>query len=96
MSAIENTTIVEDSSFMNFSYIETSLFICGGLLSGVIIANVMKNLLLFRVFLNACARLHNRMFGNITKTPLRFFQTNSAGKAFETLELSDIPSKLLS
>ncbi|XP_031786625.1 multidrug resistance-associated protein 4-like isoform X2 [Nasonia vitripennis] len=80
MNAAGNTAIVENSlSFMNFSYIVTSLSICGGLLITVVITNILKNLLCFRVTLSACERLHNSMFGSLMKTPLTFFQTNTAG-----------------
>lgn len=77
---VSSTSILGNNLLMNFSGIATPLLLCGALLVAVIITTITKNLMFFRIAMNACEKLHNNMFECLMNTPLRFFQINPSGK----------------
>ncbi|CAH1159391.1 unnamed protein product [Phaedon cochleariae] len=40
----------------------------------------MRSIMFFKVCMNACKGLHNKMFSNVLKAPMRFFDTNPSGR----------------
>ncbi|OXU29090.1 hypothetical protein TSAR_009221 [Trichomalopsis sarcophagae] len=79
----QNTTNMANlgiSLYIHSSYIGSSLSICGGLIIIIIVTTILKNLLFFKIFMNACENIHNKMFESLMKTPLRFFQVNPSGR----------------
>lgn len=45
-----------------------------------IIINFIRSAIFYLICINASRVLHNRMFGAIIRTPIRFFDTNPSGK----------------
>uniref|UniRef100_A0A0U9HZ93 Putative ABCC protein n=1 Tax=Chrysomela populi TaxID=154003 RepID=A0A0U9HZ93_CHRPP len=58
----------------NYIYIYT-IFIAGS-----IILTTARSLLFYQVCMNASKGLHNKMFSNVLKAPMRFFNTNPSGR----------------
>ncbi len=50
-----------------------------GTLVGVLVLNFLKTFLFFTICINASRVLHNRMFGQVLRTPMVFFDTNPIG-----------------
>uniref|UniRef100_A0A0U9HSD9 Putative ABCC protein n=1 Tax=Chrysomela populi TaxID=154003 RepID=A0A0U9HSD9_CHRPP len=45
-----------------------------------ILLNNVRSLMFFKICMNACIGLHNKMFSNVLKAPMRFFDTNPSGR----------------
>ncbi|XP_054082256.1 ATP-binding cassette sub-family C member 4 [Zeugodacus cucurbitae] len=56
------------------------LYIYGALIIGVVLMTVFRGYLFFKVCMHASKVLHDRMFGCILRTTMRFFDTNPSGR----------------
>nr|CAH7729854.1 unnamed protein product [Callosobruchus chinensis] len=65
--------------FWEFSR-ETCIYVYSGLVGVLILMTLVRSFTFFAICMRASMRLHDRMFESITRTTMRFFNTNSAGR----------------
>ena len=58
----------------------TRLAVYGALVYSTVIIHFVRGLIFYLVCINASKTLHNRMFSNILRVPVHFFDTNASGK----------------
>lgn len=75
-STNSNSVLTENNYVdLQMSYIITyTIFI---ILCIILVAS--RSILFYKICMSACRGLHNKMFGNILKAPMRFFDTNPSG-----------------
>ncbi len=66
----QSCTIQESSRFIVYASVVYSAFII----------HFIRGVLFYIVCINASRILHNKMFSNILRTPVNFFDTNTSGK----------------
>ncbi|XP_012261830.2 ATP-binding cassette sub-family C member 4-like [Athalia rosae] len=59
---------------------DTALWIYGACITGSVFITILRSLLFYKLCMNASKNLHDTMFSNILKAPMRFFDTNPAGR----------------
>ncbi|XP_058808247.1 ATP-binding cassette sub-family C member 4-like isoform X2 [Phymastichus coffea] len=59
---------------------ETALYVCGGLVIAIVIFSNIRNLLFYRRALKSSRNIHNRMFSQLVRTPMQFFNLNPSGR----------------
>ncbi|XP_004519652.1 multidrug resistance-associated protein 4 [Ceratitis capitata] len=69
-------SIDEPTNFTTFE----CLYIYGALIIGVVVMTVFRGYLFFKVCMHASKVLHDRMFGSILRSTMRFFDTNPSGR----------------
>jgi ATP-binding cassette subfamily C (CFTR/MRP) protein 4 len=75
-----NTKAADDETdFWHFSR-DTSIYIYSVIIGSLIIITLVRSVTFFTVCMRASTRLHDNMFGSITRATMRFFNTNSAGR----------------
>ena len=84
VSAVGNVTCpaerpsdISDSCTLRTS---TRFAVYGALVYSTVIIHFMRGLIFYLVCINASKTLHNRMFSNILRVPVHFFDTNPSGK----------------
>nr|CAI5864657.1 unnamed protein product [Callosobruchus analis] len=65
--------------FWEFSR-ETCIYVYSALIGILILMTLVRSFTFFAICMRASMRLHDRMFESITRTTMRFFNTNSAGR----------------
>ena len=58
----------------------TRLAVYGALVYSTVIIHFVRGITFYLVCINASKTLHNRMFSNILRVPVYFFDTNASGK----------------
>ncbi|KAG7200525.1 hypothetical protein KM043_001089 [Ampulex compressa] len=58
----------------------TALWIYGAFIVTSIVMTTTRNLLFYKICMNASKNLHNLMFSSLLQAPMRFFDTNPAGR----------------
>jgi ATP-binding cassette subfamily C (CFTR/MRP) protein 4 len=75
-----NTKAADDETdFWHFSR-DTSIYIYSVIIGSLIIITLVRSVTFFTICMRASTRLHDNMFGSITRATMRFFNTNSAGR----------------
>ncbi|XP_023246264.1 multidrug resistance-associated protein 4 isoform X2 [Copidosoma floridanum] len=69
-----------DQPAASSSYVRVLLYVCGSLLGTLVVSSVVKNVLSYKVLLDANKKIHNGMFASLVRAPLWFFQVNPAGR----------------
>jgi len=59
---------------------DTALWIYGVFIIISVVITIMRNLIFFKICMNAGKNLHNFMFSCVLKAPMSFFDNNSSGK----------------
>ncbi|CAH1987635.1 unnamed protein product [Acanthoscelides obtectus] len=59
---------------------ETCIYVYSGLIGLLILMTLVRSFTFFTICMRASMRLHDKMFESITRTTMRFFNTNSAGR----------------
>lgn len=59
---------------------ESYIYIYSGIVLLMIIITLIRSFVFFTVSMNASINLHNDMFSSITRTTMRFFNTNTSGR----------------
>ncbi|KAI4464485.1 atp-binding cassette sub-family c [Holotrichia oblita] len=72
-----DTTTLYD--LFNFNR-ETCIYIYSGITIATIIISLVRSFAFFKTCMRSSIRLHNRMFENITRATMRFFNTNPSGR----------------
>ena len=67
----------------NIESLHLYLYIYGFLIAACVILSITKNLLYFKICMNANNNIHNSMLITLLRTPLRFFHLNTAGNIIE-------------
>lgn len=86
-------TFYPDNDYIKFqiSYmVAYTLFI----ISCIILVST-RALLFYKICMNACRGLHNKMFSHVLKAPMRFFDTNPSGKKYFCYQQPSIKSIIL-
>ncbi|KYQ47297.1 Multidrug resistance-associated protein 4 [Trachymyrmex zeteki] len=75
----QNFTI---NNYKNIYYLDTNtaLWIYGGFITISIVVTTIKNLIFFKICMNASKNLHNFMFSCVLKAPMSFFDNNPSGR----------------
>ncbi|XP_041354291.1 ATP-binding cassette sub-family C member 4-like [Gigantopelta aegis] len=58
----------------------TNLYIFSGIVGSVFLFGLLRALLFFKIAIDASQKLHNRMFTNILRAPVVFFDANPVGR----------------
>ncbi|XP_018402741.1 PREDICTED: multidrug resistance-associated protein 4-like [Cyphomyrmex costatus] len=83
---ISNDTISSQNftinNYENIYYFDTNtaLWIYGGFIIISTVVTTMKNLIFFKICMNASKNLHNFMFSCVLKAPMSFFDNNPSGR----------------
>ncbi|XP_053998577.1 probable multidrug resistance-associated protein lethal(2)03659 isoform X1 [Hylaeus anthracinus] len=59
---------------------DTCIYLYSGLTIFTVIITLMRSISFFRTCMQASVRLHDRMFQNISRATMRFFNTNTSGR----------------
>ncbi|XP_015109904.1 multidrug resistance-associated protein 4 [Diachasma alloeum] len=59
---------------------DTALWIYGVFIAGCVIFTTARNVMFYKICMNASKNLHNLMFSCLLKAPMRFFNTNPSGR----------------
>lgn len=59
---------------------DRALWIYGGFLIISIVVTTMRNLMFYKICMNAGKNLHNFMFSCVLKAPMSFFDNNPSGE----------------
>lgn len=83
--SIESFDSVTKSSYSNFKppdYLEseTAIYVYGFLILGSIIWSTAKNVVFYKICMNASKNLHDTMFSCLLRAPMRFFDINPSGR----------------
>ncbi|XP_072767862.1 ATP-binding cassette sub-family C member 4 isoform X2 [Anoplolepis gracilipes] len=75
----DNTTKVID---MDVHYLDTdtALWIYGGFIITSVVITTCRNMIFYKICMNASKNLHNFMFFNLLKAPMSFFDNNPSGR----------------
>ncbi|XP_076758535.1 ATP-binding cassette subfamily C member 4 isoform X2 [Xylocopa sonorina] len=77
-----NLTLVFNGKFEDTSYYDqdTALWIYGGFITASIVLTTIRNLVFYKICMNASKNLHNLMFSSLLKAPMLFFDTHPSGR----------------
>jgi len=59
---------------------DTALWIYGGFVISSVVLITMRNLIFFKICMNASKNLHKFMFSCVLKAPMSFFDNNPSGE----------------
>lgn len=59
---------------------DTALWIYGAFITASIVLTTLRNLVFYKICMNASRNLHNLMFSCLLKAPMLFFDTHPSGK----------------
>lgn len=66
-------------NFWHFSR-ETSIYIYSVVIGTLVLISLIRSFTFFAICMRASTKLHDNMFGSITRATMRFFNTNPAGR----------------
>ncbi|XP_070521556.1 ATP-binding cassette sub-family C member 4 isoform X2 [Cardiocondyla obscurior] len=75
-----NFTLDKDNDDVYYLGTDTALWIYGGFIIISILGTTMRNLIFFKICMNAGKTLHNFMFSCVLKAPMSFFDNNPSGR----------------
>ena len=78
MDSMSNSTYDEYKS-EPYLPLDIALYVYTGLILGSIIMSTAKNVLFYKICMNASKNLHNSMFACMLRAPMRFFDVNPSG-----------------
>ncbi|XP_076240264.1 ATP-binding cassette sub-family C member 4 [Calliopsis andreniformis] len=80
--SLDNTTWFMDMQPHESYYLDhaTALWIYGGLITLSILFTTIRNLIFYKICMNASRNLHNLMFSCLLKAPMLFFDTHPSGR----------------
>lgn len=66
-------------------YLQTDfgIYVYTAFIVGSITMSIAKNLMFYKICMNASRRLHDTMFARLLRAPMRFFDVNPSGKFFD-------------
>lgn len=79
-SQTENSTLYFNDEEHNYFDKYIALWIYGGFISLCVIMTTARNVMFYKICMNASKNLHNTMFSSILKAPMRFFDTHPSGQ----------------
>ena len=81
-SSLDNITWIMNMKFHDTEYLDsnTALWVYGAFITASIILTTIKNLLFYKICMNASRNLHNLMFSCLLKAPMLFFDTHPSGR----------------
>ena len=74
---VDGTTDIAKSCSISRS---TRYAVYGSVVYSTVLIHFVRGILFYLVCINASKTLHNKMFSNILRVPVRFFDTNASGK----------------
>ncbi|XP_043265995.1 ATP-binding cassette subfamily C member 4-like [Colletes gigas] len=81
-SSLDNITWTINSGSHKSYYLDTdtALWIYGSFIIGSIVMTTIRNLVFYKICMNASKNLHNQMFSSLLKAPMQFFDTHPSGR----------------
>lgn len=78
---IDGVASVTDNSIFNFLHnTDEYLYFFGVLVILLFVVALIRSMLFYKLAMNSSQKLHDVMFTNILKAPMRFFDTNPSGR----------------
>ncbi|XP_041974315.1 probable multidrug resistance-associated protein lethal(2)03659 isoform X2 [Aricia agestis] len=72
--------MIDDAKFSNGLTRYDCIYIYTGMVVALVVISLLRSFMFFSMAMNASTKLHNTMFGAITRAPMRFFHTNPSGR----------------
>ncbi|KAK0158233.1 hypothetical protein PV328_009265 [Microctonus aethiopoides] len=77
-TVIFNETISNDTN--NYYDVDTALWVYGILVITSVVMTTARNVIFYKICMNASKNLHNTMFGSLLRAPMRFFNIHPSGQ----------------